>query len=153
MRHLDWIKNISQFPEVQERIEEDCETLIQIHFNQQDDYAIEKFLKVYTESFRYLEHLMLLQRNVAPEDFQNGSPMDPKEAYEKQQEVKKVMLTEVQRQYRHTITFIPNLKTVVHQQLDLERKNFTLLENAIESTLSKEDAAKVYKAYSKLRNH
>ncbi|MED1125201.1 hypothetical protein [Bacillus atrophaeus] len=97
MKHLDWVKNISQFPEVQEIIEEDCKSLIQMHFGERDDYAIEKFLKVYTETFRYLEHLMLLKRNVAPQSFKNGLTMDAKEAYEKQQEVKKVMLTEVQR--------------------------------------------------------
>lgn len=124
-----------------------------MHFSERDDYAIEKFLKVYTETFRYLEHLMLLKRNVAPESFKNGLTMDAKEAYEKQQEVKKVMLTEVQRQYRHTITFIPNIKSSVHHQLDIERKHFTLLEQAIESSLSKEDAAKVYKQYNELRNN
>lgn len=150
MKHLDWIKDISIFKDVQERIESDCQSLIDAYFHKDDDYAIEKFLKTYTEGFRYLEKLLLMQRKVAPKNVFDEPKFDIAEFQKKREEVRKVMLNEAKRQYRHAIIFMSSLKSHSPELVE-ERKNFALLESAIEKILELETARKVFNEYHKSR--
>lgn len=151
MNHLDWINCTSQFPEVQQKIEENCQLLIDIYFDPEEDYAIEKFLKFYSEGLRYLERLLLLQNGVAPENINNGLAMSADEVQEKQQIVKNQMFTNASRHFRHAITFLPVLKSE-SEILKAERDNFNYLEKAVEEALSPENARNVYQLYHQKRS-
>lgn len=156
MNHLDWIKDTSVFKEVQERIESDCQSLIDTYFHKDDDYAIEKFLKTYAEGLRYLERLALLKRGVSEENIADwiSAPNSDIANYHKNRDaVKKIMLAEASRQYRHALTFMSSLRGCSSMLIE-ERKNFALLENAIEKALGAEEAQKVFDEYHRMRkNH
>lgn len=150
MKHLEWVKDISQFRDVQERIESDCQSLIDVYFHSGDDYAIEKFLKTYTESFRYLEKFLLKQNKIHPDNAFDGK-LDMDEISKRSRQVNETMMREVQRQFRHALQFMASIKS--HSPaLVAERRNFGLLENAIEKALDQETAAKVFACYHEQRN-
>jgi hypothetical protein len=113
MEHLDWIEQTSQFEEVQKKLEEHCSKLIERYFEPNNDYAIEKFLKLYSERFRYLEHLLLLQRGVAIENLTDPKTlmkMTPETVLNRQNEVKRIMLNECDRAYRFANVYLPDVK-------------------------------------------
>lgn len=152
MKHLDWIKDISRDREVQERIESDCRSLIDAYFHENDDYAIEKFLKVYTEGFRYLERNLLYQEKVHPDNAFDEPLLSPDEVQKRLTEVRKIMLNEVKRHYRHALTFMSSIK-LHSRELSAERRNFALLENSIETVLDEDTSRKVYAHYHEQRNN
>lgn len=114
MDNISWIKNTSQFAEVQEKLEKDCKDLIDLYFLENDNYAIEKFLKVYTEGLGYLENSLLYKYRCAPEqmadlevihsNFKNAG-----EAMEAMEQVKVIMISEVKRQKRHATIFLSSV--------------------------------------------
>jgi hypothetical protein len=118
MEYLTWIQNTSSIPEVQEHIEANCESLIGTYFDPTDNYAIEKYLKSYVEKFKYLEELLLHQRRIAPEHIQHRmSELYFVEEYRsKHAEVKRIMLTEASREFRHAITYLSSLQKYVMQK-------------------------------------
>lgn len=109
MNHLNWISNTSIFDEVQEQLENDVQLLLDAYFVDVDNYAIEKFVKFYAEGLRYFEKTLLLQRGVDPNNYSYDLMLQPQKILELQDEVKRIMLNELKRHYRHATTFIPAL--------------------------------------------
>jgi hypothetical protein len=152
LKHLDWVKDISRDREVQERIESDCQSLIDAYFHENDDYAIEKFLKTYTEGFRYLERNLLYQRKIHPDNAFDEPMVSPAEVQKRLEEVRNIMLNEAKRQFRHALTFMSSIKSH-SRELVAERRNFALLENAIETVLDEDTSRKVFAHYHEQRNN
>lgn len=109
MDYLTWVQNTSTISTVQERINSDCAHIVKAYFGQADEYAVEKYLKSYTEKFKYLESLLLHRRNIAPEDIESqmGNAQFIKDYRCKHAEVEKIMLSEVSREFRHALTYLP----------------------------------------------
>lgn len=109
---IDWIKDTSSFDDVQEKLKQDCETLITLFFDKASDYEKEKFLTSYAEGVRYLEKSLILLNKLdtgllskeALDTFDLG-------AYCKDlKKVNNVMLSELARKKRNTITFLSAVK-------------------------------------------
>jgi len=150
VNHLDWVKDTSQFRDVQERIESDCQSLIDAYFHDGDNYAIEKFLKTYTEGFKYLEKLLLLQNKIHADNAFDEPRLDHSEISKRMKQVNATMMNEAKRQFRHALAFMGSIKS--HSPaLVAERRNFGLLENAIDKVLDGEAAAKVFACYHEQR--
>lgn len=111
MNHLSWISNTSIFDEVQEQLENDVQLLLDAYFTDVDDYAIEKFVKFYSEGLRYLEKTLLLQRGVISGNYSHDLMLQSQKVLGLQDEIKQIMLNELKRHHRHATTFIPALLT------------------------------------------
>ena len=92
-------------------MEEKLAILINANFNDGQDYGSEKFIKCFAEGLGYLEKLMMFQRNIHFSQFSQVSIFKNKEDIAKKyMELEKIMISEIDRQYRNYIIFIAALK-------------------------------------------
>lgn len=94
-------------PCLQGILEEKAKILLQGPLKEKSEYAQEKALKSFAEGLLYLNESLLLRRGV------HGSQLKPevimgneKEFIAKQEEVRSIMQTEIDRQFRHYISFL-----------------------------------------------
>ncbi len=151
MEHLDWIKNTSQFDKVQKTIEADCSYFIEHYFNENNDYAIEKFLKVYTEGLRSMEQLLLHKYNCDSENLSNPSKfyhnhVDKESYLKKLEEIELIMTSEAKRQRRHIEIFLGEISI---NDIKEERKKFNFMEQAVKMILEPQKARQIYAFFHK----
>lgn len=103
MNYLSWCQNSLKNKNVQELLEEKIKKLVPSYFDENDEYAIEKFIKSFCEGLRYLESTLLYQRGIHPEQLKKDYRKDNVIKY---QEVEAIMIREVNRQAQHYETFL-----------------------------------------------
>lgn len=108
MKDIVWAKNMLKDEKAQEELESKVSLLLEAYFKDKSDYAKEKFVRSFGELFIYLENNLLKDRGVHPSQFKNNPELltNPTKAYEKQNEVSKLLVVEINRQYRHFTTFL-----------------------------------------------
>lgn len=107
MNDIDWAKNMLKDKKAQEELESKVTLLLEAFFEGKSEYAKEKFIKSFGEKFIYLENNLLKDRGVHPSQLKNAELLlNPAKGFELTEEVSKVLIVEISRQYRHFITFL-----------------------------------------------
>jgi hypothetical protein len=111
LNNIEWCKDVFENKWCQKRLEEKLNSLINIYFQNKEDYPIEKFIKSFSEGLGCLEKLMLMQRNIHHSQLNNASFESNKFGIvKKHEEVEKAMLVELERQFRHYSIFLSALR-------------------------------------------
>lgn len=105
MDYLSWCNNISQDEDVQKALEAKITSLVNVHFANKGEYAIEKFVKSFSETILYLDSSLRYPRGIHKNQI-NGNGNNLKEYLEKEHEVKKILLSEINRLGRHYSVFL-----------------------------------------------
>lgn len=107
--HLVWCSNALKDEQAQKVLEEKVGLLIETHFKDSSDYAIEKFVKSFSETIIYLENLMLTNRGIHPSQISKSKDLvrlQKDDILQKYKEVRKIIIGEIKRQFRHYNTFL-----------------------------------------------
>lgn len=114
MNYMEWAKNMVENKKAQELLERKVQSLVTIYFDEKDVYAIEKMIKSFGETIRFQEILALKKRGLHGDQLQKNMielSMHPEETAEKFNEVERVLISEIERQYRHFTTFLSAVKS------------------------------------------
>lgn len=109
MEYLQWAARTSTYEDVQETINKKVVKLVDTYFSSADEYTIEKFVKTFCESIYNLERLLLFGAGLHPSQLNKGIKLNAQEALKKSDDIKKTILTEIERQFRNYNTFMPNI--------------------------------------------
>lgn len=111
----DYFVHNSMFPRVQKQLIDDCQRLVDSFFYEASYYAIEKFVKTYTESLAHIEKAVIRHSGLMDEQSMfNQSPERIAEIYHQAQ---RAMLSELSRQQRHYATFLMATSTASSRKL------------------------------------
>ncbi len=111
MNNLEWCKSTFENKTCQSHLEEKLSLLLVSYFKGKEDYPIEKFIKSFSEGLRYLESLLLMKKGIHNSQLKVGNPpINMKDLATKHEEIEKILLVEIDRQYRNFITFLAVIK-------------------------------------------
>lgn len=119
MNYMEWTKDMLQNKEGQALFERKVKLLVSTHFNENDEYAIEKMIKSFGESIKFQELLALKNRCLYGKELENNLlkiSMNPEDTLRKFKEVENIVISEIERQYRHFNTFLSAVKSNVSQK-------------------------------------
>lgn len=109
MDYMQWAKEMLENKTAQKLLEEKVEILIKMYFDENNEYAVEKMIKSFGESIKFQEILALKKRGIHSSQIQKNMieiSMNPQETSNKYKEVENILISEIERQYRHFITFL-----------------------------------------------
>lgn len=86
---------------LQKEVDEKVLALLESILSKKDDYQKEKAIKVFSEGLMNLENSLLYARGIHPNQFDFTNCYFMNGYNEKVEEVRKIMLTEIKRQFRH----------------------------------------------------
>lgn len=107
-----WLNNMVRNEEAQKLLEEKVEILVNSFFDD-NEYAVEKFIKSFGEPIRYLEDVLETNRGISPDQINRNRvyiSLHPDEYIKKVDEVQRILLSEIERQSRHFRTFLSAVK-------------------------------------------
>lgn len=103
---LSYCSNCMHDEKLQKDVENKVSALLEGVLADKNEYQKEKAIKVFSEGLRYLEDSLLYQRGIHPNQYDFSNPTFMLEYGSKFEEVRKIMSTEISRQFRHfTIMF------------------------------------------------
>jgi hypothetical protein len=114
MNYMEWAKDMVDNKKAQELIERKIEALVTIYFDEKDVYAIEKMIKSFGESIKFQEILALRKRGLHPDQLQDNLieiSMNPEATAKKFNEIEGILISEIERQYRHFTTFLSAVRS------------------------------------------
>lgn len=104
---LVWCADMLQNEASQQVLEQKVKALLEGPLRQKSDYAKEKAVKSFSEGIRYLESVLLYQRDIHRDQLNLLEISKNMKAYQdKQLEVEKIVKMEIHRQMRHYLTFL-----------------------------------------------
>lgn len=108
---LTWCGNTFFDEECQKELEHKVLLLLEGPLGNKSEYAQEKAIKAFSEGLGYLETLLLMKKNIHPHDLMNHNhivlnPNLRNKCLEELDDVKKSILSEIDRQYRHFLIFL-----------------------------------------------
>lgn len=110
MESLKWCDSYQFMSKgIAEEVKEEVKRLIKTKLSNKDDYATEKFIKIYCEQLIYLENSLYYKEGIHHEQYQND-PIKMQQLlsnYEnKQEEILKILQNENKRIARHFQMFL-----------------------------------------------
>lgn len=91
----------------QEILENKLKMLLEGPLASRNSYGIEKCLLSFTEPLLYLESILLDKESIHPRDLPFIlAEIGGKDYIDKVEEIRKIMISEINRQYRHFIAFL-----------------------------------------------
>ena len=107
MNAMDYAKNIFDNDVIQQHLEQKVEMLLSGPLKEKSDYAQEKAIKTFWMTAKHLESALLHERNIHPNHTNWLDIVGKEEEYfKKLKEVEKLVVNEIDYQYRHFITFL-----------------------------------------------
>lgn len=108
-----WMKDMVRNQKAQEIIEQKLDVLINTFFGDNDEYAVEKFIKSFGEPIKYLEEILEKNRDIHPNQLKDNLiylSQHNDEYFKKVEVVEKVLISEIERQSRHFRAFLSAVK-------------------------------------------
>ena len=110
MEWMVWVKYTSEYEEVQKLLIELLDKLITRYFANAGDYVQEKFVKSFAEPVGLLEKNLQYKHGVHPSQLQKKgfiiSHHESQRMLSNIEQIKRVLITEMKRQYRHYCLFL-----------------------------------------------
>lgn len=113
MQMLDWCKDTFINENAQKHLEERITLLLKGPLKDKGEYAQEKAIKSFSEGLRLLESILLRDRKIHPHHMEdklallyNTSSIHREQYIKLYEEVERILIVEINRQYRHFCTFL-----------------------------------------------
>lgn len=106
MNYLDWCNNVLEDQNAQKAMEEKITALVNTCFTNKGEYAVEKFVKSFSETIIYLESSLRYSMGIHHNQIKENGLVLPEKYIEKSEEVKKILLSEINRLGRHYSVFL-----------------------------------------------
>lgn len=122
MNYMEWAKGMVENKKAQELLERKVQSLVTIYFDEKNVYAIEKMIKSFGESIKFQEILALKKRGLHADQLQKNMieiSMHPEETARKFNEIERILISEIERQYRHFTTFLSAVRSISIQKQEV----------------------------------
>lgn len=121
----EWVRNTSNYEDIQALVEKSLERLIESYFKDSSEYVQEKFAKSFSETIIYLENSLQKSRGIHPSQCRviQNMKREIEDQIKEHEEIKRILTTEIKRQYRHYNIFLSDLyynKLTEIEETDLE---------------------------------
>ena len=125
----EWVRDTSNYEEIQVLVEKSLERLIESYFKNSSEYVQEKFAKSFSETIIYLQNSLQKSRGVHPSQCRviQNMKREIDDQIKKHEEIKRILTTEIKRQYRHYNIFLSDLYR--NKLTEIEKTSLEILIN------------------------